>query len=79
MDFLSLISEFKDERSTTEIKIRMATATSAMAKLSKIWKSKEISFPTEMKLYNSLVLFILLYGWESWTMTAETTKRIQTF
>ena len=69
----------KDGRSTTEIKIRMATATSAMAKLSKIWKSKEISFPTKMKLYKSLVLSILLYGCESWTMTAETTKRIQTF
>ena len=69
----------KDSRSTTEIKIRLAMATSAMAKLSKIWKSNDISFPTKMKLYKSLVLSILLYGCESWTLMAETTKRVQTF
>ena len=32
-----------------------------------------------MKLFKSLVLSILLYGSESWTLTAETTRRIQTF
>lgn len=32
-----------------------------------------------MKLFRALVLSTLLYGFESWTMTAETTKRIQTF
>lgn len=69
----------KDGRSTIEIKTRLAIATSAMAKLSKIWRSREISFSTKMKLYKSLVLSILLYGCESWTLTAETTKRVQTF
>lgn len=69
----------KDGRSTAEIKTRLAIATSAMAKLNKIWRSKEISFPTKIKLYRSLILSILLYGCESWTMTAETAKRIQTF
>jgi hypothetical protein len=52
----------KDGRSTTEIKTRLAIAISAMAKLSKIWKSKEISFPSKMKLFRSPVMFILLYG-----------------
>ena len=69
----------KDGRSSTEIKIRIATATSAMAKLSKIWRSKDISFSTKFKLYKALVVSILLYGCESWTMTAETTRRVQTF
>ena len=61
----------KDSRSTTEIKSRLAIATPIMAKLDKIWKN--ISFPT-MRLYRALVLSTLLYGCESWTMTAETTK-----
>lgn len=69
----------KDGRSTTEIKTRLAMATSAMAKLSKIWRSSDISFPTKIKLFRSLVISILLYGCESWTMTAETSRRIQTF
>lgn len=69
----------KDGRSTTEIKTRLAIATSTMAKLNKIWSSKNISFPTKITLYKALVLSILLYGCESWTMTAETTRRVQTF
>ena len=62
-----------------KIKTRIGTATSAMTKLDKIWKSKDISFKSKVKLYKSLVLSILLYGCECWTLTAETTKRIQTF
>ena len=69
----------KDGRSTTEIKTRLAIATSNMAKLSKIWSSNNISFSSKIKLYRALVLSTLLYGCESWTLTAETTKRIQTF
>ena len=69
----------KDGRSTTEIKTRISIATSAMARLTKIWRSRDISFHTKMKLYKALIVSILLYGCESWTMTAETTKRVQTF
>ena len=50
----------KDSRSTTEIKSRLAIATSIMAKLDKIWKNKNISFPTKMRLYRALVLSTLL-------------------
>ena len=69
----------KDGRSSTEIKTRLALATSALSKLSKIMRSKDITLPTKLKLFRSLVLSILLYGCESWTLTAETTRRIQTF
>lgn len=56
---------------------RLAMTISAIAKLSKIWNSTR--FPTNMKLYNSLVLSILLYGSESWLLIAEITKRVRTF
>ena len=69
----------KDGRSTTEVKTRLAMATSSMARLFRIWKSKEISFSSKFKLYKSLVLSIALYGCESWTLSAELEKRIQTF
>lgn len=69
----------KDGRSTTEIRVRLGIATSAMAKLTTIWKSRDISFPTKIKMFRSLVLSILLYGCESWTLTAETTKRLEAF
>ena len=50
-----------------------------MAKLDKIWKNKEIRFPSKMRLYRALALSTLLYGCESWTMSAETIKKVQTF
>ena len=69
----------KDGGSSTEIKIRIGAATSAMARLNKIWRSKDISFPTKLKLYKALIVSILLYGCESWTLTAETSRRVRTF
>ena len=50
-----------------------------MAKLNKIWSSKDVSFSTKIKLYKTFVLSTLLYGCESWTLTADSTKRIQKF
>ena len=68
----------KDGTSLAEIRIHIATATVATAKLKHIWKSK-ISFRTKHKLFKSLVCSILLYGCESWTLLAETERRIQAF
>ena len=69
----------KDGSSTKEIKIRLGLATSAMTRLNNIWKSNSISLPTKLQLYKSLVLSILLYGCESWTLTADTERRIEAF
>ena len=43
-----------------ELRIRIATATSAMIRLNIIWTSKNISFKIKFNLYRSLVLSILL-------------------
>ena len=39
--------------------------------------SNTISFPS--KLYKSLVISVLLYGCETWTLLADSEKRIQVF
>ena len=49
-----------------------------MARLERVWKS-DISFATKFRLYKSLVLSVLLYGCESWTLLAETEMKIQAF
>ena len=58
----------KDGSSDSEIKIRLAQATSAMVMLTTIWNSKDIRFKPKYNLYRSLVLSILTYGCESWTI-----------
>ena len=73
----SFVSE--DGSSTKEIKARIGIATSAMTRLARVWKSNTISFPVKVRLYKSLVLSTLLYGCESWTLTADTERRIQAF
>ena len=66
----------KDGSCAAEIHLRIATATAAMARLGRIWKSN-ISFHTKYRLCRSQVVSILLYGCEAWTLMAETEKRIQ--
>ena len=62
-----------------EVKIRLAQAHAAMTRLSVLWINKAISFPTKIKLYKSLVLSVLLYGCESWTLTTDLERQIQAF
>ena len=38
-----------------------------------------MSFTTKHKLYKSLIVSILLYGCEAWTLLADSEKRIQAF
>ena len=48
--------------SDNELRIRLATATSAMVKLGTIWQSKKkIEFHVKYNLYKSLILSILHY------------------
>ncbi|XP_070177895.1 uncharacterized protein [Littorina saxatilis] len=54
----------KDGTCTAEMRIRIATATAAMARLNRVWKSS-ISFQTKVKLFKLLVVSIPLYGCET--------------
>ena len=49
-----------------DIKARLGKARGSFIKLKNIWKSKSISRNTKIKLYNSCVLSVLLYGAECW-------------
>ena len=48
--------------SYNELLIRLATDTSAIVRLEKIWKSKNITYHVKYNIYKSLILSILLYG-----------------
>ena len=65
--------------SKIEIRIRLATAVSALVKLEKIWRSGEIEFKLKFRLYNSIVLSTLLYGCETWNLLEESKNNIRGF
>ena len=43
-----------------------------------IWNDKNIALNTEIRLLRSLIMSIFLYTCETWTLTAETERKIQT-
>ena len=50
-----------------------------MARLNRIWRCNTISSASKFKLYKSPATFILLYGCKTWTLLADSEKRIQAF
>ena len=73
----SILSSERD--STEEIRTRINLATSAIAKLKKIWSNNNIKTAAKIRLCKSLVVSVLTYGCESWTLKAESKRRIAAY
>ena len=67
-----------DEGSKQEILSRIAQTNGALTKLKTIWKDKNIALSSKIRLMRSLVISIFLYACETWILTAELEKKIQT-
>ena len=76
--FKYLGSVVTDEGSKQEILSRIAQTIGALTKLKTIWKDKNIALSSEIRLMRSLVISNFLYACETWTLTAELEKKIQT-
>ena len=83
---LDIVTSFKylgavvsDEDSKPEVLSRIAQATAALTKLKPIWRYNYISLGSKVKLMRCLDISIYLYVRESWTLTAELEKRMQSF
>lgn len=44
-----------------------------------IWKQRTLSLKTKLCIYNSMVICILMYGSESWTLTLDLTRHLDAF
>jgi len=64
--------------SKAEILARAAQTSAAMGKIKSMWKDQNISLQTKVKLVYALIYSIFLYACESWILTAEHQRRIQT-
>ena len=62
---------YKDGTCSADVRIRIASAMTAMARLNRIWRCNTISFANKFKVCKSLVNSILLYGCETWTLLAD--------
>uniref|UniRef100_A0AAV2J1Z3 Reverse transcriptase domain-containing protein n=1 Tax=Knipowitschia caucasica TaxID=637954 RepID=A0AAV2J1Z3_KNICA len=62
-----------------DVRTRIGKARTAFQQLKNIWGSSTISITTKIRLFNTIVKPILLYGAETWRTTVVTIKRIQVF
>ena len=65
------------EGSKIEILSRIAQTTAVLSRLKIIWRDKNISLASKVKLMGTHILSTFHYASESWTLTAKLERRIQ--
>ena len=76
-NFKYLGAIISNEGSKPEILSRIAQTTAALSSLKIIWRVKNISLASKVKLMRTLILSTFLYACDSWILTAEIERRIQ--
>ena len=62
-----------------DVKARIGKARHAFITLRPVWKSTNISTKTKLRIFNSNVKSVLLYGSETWRVTKAISQKLQTF
>ena len=79
-DFMFLGSKITaDGDCSHEIKRRLLLGRKVMSNLDSIFKSRDITLPTKVRLVKAMVFPVVLYGCESWTVKKAERRRIDTF
>ena len=62
-----------------KLKRHLLLGKKAMTNLDSILKSRDIAFPTKVRLVKAMVFSVVMYGCESWTIKKAEHQRIDTF
>ena len=62
-----------------EIKRRLLLGRKVMTNLDSIFKSRDITLPTNVRLVKAIVYPVVMYGYESWTVKKAERQRIDAF
>src|SRR5207245_2774480 len=73
------VSVTSDNSSSIDIRSRLAQAMAALQKLDSLWRGKKISLATKLRLLDSNIIPIAIYGCETWTISKHDMLRIQAF
>ena len=68
-----------DADCTHEIKRRLLLGRKVMTNLDSIFKSRDITLPTKVRLVKTMVFPVVMYGCESWTVKKAECRRIDAF
>ena len=79
-DFIFLGSKITtDGDCSHEIKRRLLLGRKVMINLDGIFKSRDITLPTKVRLVKTMVFPVVMYGCESWTVKKAECRRIDAF
>ena len=79
-DFMFLGSKMTaDGDCSHEIKRRLLLGRKVMSNLDSIFKSRDITLPTKVRLVNAIVFPVVMYGCEIWTVKKAEHRRIDAF
>ena len=79
-DFIFLGSKITtDGDCSHEIKRRLLLGRKVMTNLDCIFKSRDITWPTKVRLGKAIVFPVVMYGYESWTVKKAERRRIDAF
>ena len=62
-----------------EIKRHLLLRRKVMTNLDSIFKSRDITLPTNVRLVKAMVFPVVMYGYESWTVKKAECRRIDAF
>ena len=68
-----------DDDCRHEIKRRLLLGRKVMPNLDSIFKSRDITLPTKVRLVKAMVFPVVMYGCESWTVKKAECRRIDAF
>ena len=68
-----------DGNCSHEIKRRLLLGRKVMTNLESIFKSRDITLPTKVRLVKAMVFPVVMYGCESWTVKKAERQRIDAF
>ena len=77
-DFIWGAPKSLDGDCSHEIKRRLLLGRKVMTNLDSIFKSRDITLPTKVRLVKAMLFPVVMYGCESWTVKAEC-RRIDAF
>ena len=79
-DFIFLGSKIAaDDDCSHEIKRRLLLGRKVMTKLDSIFKSRDITLPTNVRLVKALIFPVIMCGCESWTIKKAEHRKIDSF
>ena len=68
-----------DSDCSHEIKRRLLLGRKVMTNLDSILKSRDITWPTKVRLVKAMVFLVVMYGGKSWTVKKAESRKMDAF